>query len=127
MVTKLSLTVIKWRRITTVFCAQVIFANFLTDVFLMSSCIATSRLIYKGRHIQKLLQLFNSPEILFGRVHLVTKVLLNLDRFYSILATTEYFKFWKSAIMHQFVTFRKRVCWKSERKFGRRFIGRSTF
>ena len=38
---------------------------------------------------------------------LVTKVLLNLDQFHSILAT--YFKFWKSPIMDQFVTFRERV------------------
>ena len=40
---------------------------------------------------------------------MVTKVLLNLDIFYGILATTQYFKLWKSAIMDQFVMFRKIV------------------
>ena len=33
-------------------------------VFTMSSCIPTSRLIHNGGYIQKLLQLFNLPEIL---------------------------------------------------------------
>ena len=37
------------------------------------------------------------------------KFLLNLDRFYSILATIQYFEFWNSGIMDQFVTFYKRV------------------
>ena len=53
----------------------------------------------------------------FGRLYLVTKVLLDLDRFYSILATIQYFKRWKSAIMDQFMTFRKRVysaCYSSQ-------------
>ena len=35
---------------------------------------------------------------------------MNLNRFYSILATIEHFKFRTSSIMGQFVTFRKRVC-----------------
>ena len=62
-----------------------------------------------GGYTQKLLQLFNSPEILlFGRLYLVAQVLLNLDRFYSVLATIQYFRLWKSVIMDQFVTFRKR-------------------
>ena len=39
----------------------------------------------------------------------MTKVLQNLDLFYSILATIQYFTRWKSAIMDPFVTFRKRV------------------
>ena len=52
------------------------------DLFSMLSYIATSRLVQSGRYMQKLLQLFNLPEILwFGRLHFVTKVLLNLDRF----------------------------------------------
>ena len=34
------------------------------DLFPMSSCIATSRLVHNGRYIQKLSQLLNSPEIL---------------------------------------------------------------
>ena len=38
-----------------------------------------------------------------------TKVLLNLGRLYSILATTQCFKLWKLAIMDQFVTFRRSV------------------
>ena len=42
-------------------------------------------------------------------MYLVTKVLLNLYRFCSILATTQYFRLLKSAIMDQFVTFLKRV------------------
>ena len=71
---------------------------------------ATSRLIHNGGYIHKLLQLFNLPEILlFGGLYLVTKVLLNLDQLYGISATAQYFKLWKSAIMDQFVTFRKRV------------------
>ena len=41
--------------------------------------------------------------------YFVTKVLLNFDRFYSILATIQYFRLWKSAIMDHFVTFRERV------------------
>ena len=45
----------------------------------------------------------------FNRLYLVTKVLLNLDQFHNILATIQYFKFWKLAIMDQLVTFRKRV------------------
>ena len=73
----------------------------------MSSCIETSRLVHNGGYIPKLLQLLNSPEILwFERLCLVTRVLLNLDRFYSILATIQCFK---SAILDQFVTFCIRV------------------
>ena len=54
----------------------------LTDVFSMSSFIATSRLVHNGGYIQKLLQLFHSPEILwFGRLYLITKFLLNLIDF----------------------------------------------
>ena len=34
---------------------------------------------------------------------------MSLDRFYSILATIQYFKLWKSAIMDKFVTSRKNV------------------
>ena len=76
----------------------------------MSSCIATSRLVHNGGYIQKQLQLSPLPEILrFGRLYLVTKVLINLNRFYVILATIQHFKFRKSAIMDQFVTFCKRV------------------
>ena len=76
----------------------------------MSLCIATSRLVHNDGYIQKLSQLFNSPEILwFERLCLVTKVLSNLNRFYSILTTIQSFKFRNSAIMDQFVTFRKRV------------------
>ena len=41
--------------------------------------------------------------------YLATNVLLNLDRFYSILATMKYFRVWKSAIMDHILTFRKRV------------------
>ena len=79
-------------------------------VFSMSSCMATSRLVHNGKHIQKLVQLFSSPEILwFGRLYLVTKVLLNLDRFHNILVSIQYLKLWKSSIMDQFLTFRKRV------------------
>ena len=45
-------------------------------------------------YIQKLLQRFNSREILwFGRLYLVTTVLLNIDRFYSILATVQHLNF----------------------------------
>ena len=36
-------------------------------------------------------------------------VLSNLDRFYSIFATIQYFEVWESAIMDKFMTFRKRV------------------
>ena len=74
-----------------------------TDVFLMSSFIAKSRLVHNGGYIQKLLQHYNSPESLrSGRLYLVTKVLLNLDRFYSMLATIKHFKLWKSTIIDQF-------------------------
>ena len=38
----------------------------------------------------------------------VTDVLLNVDRFYSILAKIQYFEFWKFPIIDQSVTFRKR-------------------
>ena len=41
----------------------------------------------------------------FGRRYLATKLLLNIDRFHSILAAVQRFKLWKSAIMDQFVTF----------------------
>ena len=59
---------------------------------------------------QKLLQLFNLPEILsFGTLYLITKFLLNLDEFYSILAATQHFKLYKSTIMDQFVTFPKGI------------------
>ena len=34
------------------------------DVFSMSSCMATSRLVHNGGYIQTQLQLLNSPEIL---------------------------------------------------------------
>ena len=60
--------------------------------------------------MRKLLQLYNSLEmLLFGQLYFVTKILPDLDRFYSILATVQYFRFWKSAIMDQFVTFHKKV------------------
>ena len=39
---------------------------------------------------------------------------MNLDRFYNILATIQYSRLWKSAIMDQFVTFRKRVYKESD-------------
>ena len=45
----------------------------------------------------------------FRRLYLVTKVLLNCDRFYSILVTMQNFTLRKPTIMDQFVTFRKRV------------------
>ena len=78
----------------------------LINVFSMSSCSATSRLVHASGKIQKL---FNSPEILsFGRLHLVTKILLNLDLFHSIVASIHYSILWKSAIMDQFVTLCKR-------------------
>ena len=68
-----------------------------TDVFSMSSCTETSKLVHHGGYMQKLSQLFTSPEILlFERQYLVTKVLLNADRFYIILATIQYFKFHSS-------------------------------
>ena len=52
----------------------------VTDLFWMSSFIATSRLVYNGGYIQNRLQLFSLPEILsFVRVYLVTTVSLNLD------------------------------------------------
>ena len=75
----------------------------IIDMFSISSCTATIRLVHNGGHMRKLLKLLNSPEIMcFGRMYLVTKVLLNLYQFYSILATIQYFKLWKSAIMNQF-------------------------
>ena len=78
------------------------------NLFSMSSCVAKSRLVHNGGYIQKLQQRFDSSEILWcGRLYLVTKVLLKLDRFYSIFATIQDFKFWKAAIMDQFVTFAK--------------------
>ena len=40
---------------------------------------------------------------------MVTKVLQNFGWFYCTLPAIKYFKFWKSAIMDQFVTFRKQV------------------
>ena len=56
------------------------------ELFLMSSCIATNRLLHNGGYIQNLSQRFNSPEILrLGRLYLLTKLFLNLDGFYSIL------------------------------------------
>ena len=81
------------------------------DVFSMLSCTVTSRLVYNSGYIQKLLQLSNSPEILyFGRLYLITIVLLNLDQFYIILTTKrQYFRFRKSAIMDKFVMFRRKV------------------
>ena len=49
-------------------------ATLVIDLFSMSSCIATKRLVHNGGYIQKPLQLFNSPEILScGRLCLVTK------------------------------------------------------
>ena len=73
----------------------------------MSSCIATSR------YVRKLMQLFNSLESLrFRGLYLVTKVLLNLDRLYSILATIQHFK------LAQFVTFCKRVYKTEDRVTG---------
>ena len=49
------------------------------DLFSVSSCIATSRLVHNGRYVQKLLQLFSWTEILwFGRTNVVTKVYLIL-------------------------------------------------
>ena len=47
---------------TEVWCRDELFV--LVDVFLMPWRIATSRLIHNGGYIQKLLQLFKSPEIL---------------------------------------------------------------
>ena len=44
-----------------------------------------------------------------GRLYLLNKVLLNLDRFYSILATIQYLKVRKSFIMDEFATFHKRI------------------
>ena len=89
--------------------------KYRVDVFSMSSCTATSKLIHNGVYIQKLLQLSNSPAILrFGRLYYVTKVLLDRDPFHSILATIQYFKFRKSAIMDQFMTFRKGVYMQNE-------------
>ena len=67
-------------------------------------------MVHNGGYLQKLSQRFNSLEILrFGKLYLVTKITPNFDRFYSVLATTQYHKQWKSAIMDQFVTFCKRV------------------
>ena len=49
-------------------------------VFLMLSCIATSSLVHNGGYLQKLLQFFNSTEILqFERPFLVTKTLLKVQ------------------------------------------------
>ena len=46
----------------------------------------------------------------FAIWQIVTQASLNLDRFYStcILATIQYFKLWKFAMMDQFVTFREK-------------------
>ena len=46
----------------------------------------------------------------FAIWQIVTQAPLNRDRFYSmfILATIQYFKLWKSAMMDQFVTFREK-------------------
>ena len=76
----------------------------------MSSCIATIRLVHSGGYIQNCFSIhlkFCDSE--YRVLCPVTKVLLNLAQFYSILAAINYFKLWKSAIMDQFVTFRKRV------------------
>ena len=74
------------------------------DVFSMSSCIATSRLVHNGGYIQKLLQLFSPSEILwFVWAYLVTKVLLNIDRFYSILAVIQDCKLWKCTIIYSII------------------------
>ena len=86
--------------------------KYTIDVFSMSSCIATSRLVDNdGRiHPKNRYNFSVHLDILsFGGLYLVNKVLLNLDRFYSILTTIQYFKLKKSAIMDQLVTFRKRV------------------
>ena len=62
----------------------------IIDAFSMSSSRATGRLVHNGGYMQKLLQFFNSREILcFGRLYLVTEVLLNVDRFYNILVTIQ--------------------------------------
>ena len=72
----------------------------------MSSCIATSRLVHNGGYIRKLLQLSSSPEILiFGRLYLVNKVLLNLYRFDGILATLQYLKCRNLALWVSFLRF----------------------
>ena len=90
--------------------------NPITDVLSISSCIATSKLVHYGGYIQKLL-LSKLLELLELRIdrnfaiwQIVTQDSLNLDRFYStrVLATIQYFKLWKSAMMDQFVTFREK-------------------
>ena len=58
----IELTILKPHNPTT--SVLLISTCFLIDVFLMSSCIATDRLVYNGGYIQKLIHLFNSPEIL---------------------------------------------------------------
>ena len=44
-----------------------------------------------------------------GRMYLATKIFVNLDRFHNIRTATQYFRFWKSAIMDHFLTFCKMV------------------
>ena len=84
--------------------------NFCIDVFSMSSCVATSRLVHDGGYIQNCYNFSIHLKFCdFGRLYFVTKVLLNLDRFHTVLATMQRFIFWKSAIMDQFLTCRKRV------------------
>ena len=83
---------------------------YLQTYFPFRHAFAISRLVHNGGYIQKLLQLLNSLEILWsGRLYLVTKVLLNLDQFYRVLTTIQYFRLRKSTIMDQFVTLHKRV------------------
>ena len=61
--------------------------------FVFDFIMHSNKLVHNGGYIQKLLQPFNSLEILwFGRLYLITKVLLNLDKFYSILAVILYFE-----------------------------------
>ena len=79
----------------------------LFDVVIHSNKI---KLVHNGRYNQKLLQLLYWLEMLwFGRLYLVTKVLRNFSWIYHIYATMQCFKLWESAIMDQFVMFRKRV------------------
>ena len=50
----------------------------------MSSCTATSRLVHNGGYLQKLLQLFNSPEILlFGGLYLLAGVLGSILQYFG--------------------------------------------
>ena len=59
-----------------------------TDLFPMSSCIATRRLVYNGGYIQKPLSFLNSFETSWsGRLYMVTKVLRTSSWTYHIYAT----------------------------------------